>query len=48
MIQLSRETEFPTAGRCETQSIQWQWLPFLLLYSAIWFYGLWCLIIKIV
>jgi hypothetical protein len=47
MIELDREIKFPLAARSESLDIQWQWLPLLIVYSAIWFYGLWCLLSKI-
>jgi hypothetical protein len=47
MIDIDNELQFALAKKSESQSIQWQWLPLLFLYSAIWFYGLWCLAEKI-
>jgi hypothetical protein len=47
MIELDREIKFPLAKKIELRDIQWQWLPLLFLFSAIWFYGLWCLAGKV-
>jgi hypothetical protein len=46
MIELDREREF-LLERSEAPDIQWQWLPLLLVISAVWFYGLWCLVAKL-
>jgi hypothetical protein len=46
MIELDRELRF-LLEKSETQKIQWQWLPPMLTFSAIWFYGLWCLLSKL-
>jgi hypothetical protein len=43
MIEFDSELEFDLAEKSESQHMRWLWLPILLAYSAIWFYGLWCL-----
>ncbi len=48
MIELNREMDSSSIEEGESQNIQWQWLPLLFAYLAIWFYGLWCLVSKIV
>jgi hypothetical protein len=47
MIEINHEIDFPLAEKSESMNMQWQWLPLLLVYSAVWFYGLWCLAVKI-
>jgi hypothetical protein len=47
MIEASNKMEFASAEKNNSIRIQWQWLPLLLAVSGIWFYGLWCLAIKV-
>ena len=47
MIKSDREMEFILTKDSGEHHMQWQWLLPLLVYSAIWFYGLWCLAEKI-
>jgi hypothetical protein len=47
MIEYDREIKFPLVRKSEWLDIQWQWLPLLFIYSAIWFYGLYCLVSKV-
>jgi hypothetical protein len=47
MISFDREMEYILVEKSKSQHVQWWWLPILLAFSAIWFYGLWCLANKI-
>ena len=48
MSERDHTLESEPAGKSNLTSIQWQWLPLLLVISAIWFYGLWSLAIKVI